>query len=605
MKKVYLGLMLMTSIGYTAIGQISDGGLPLSMQSQIKDQYIPATSYALPDWESARTKAEQDEAAGFSKPYLIGLVSNTNISFPSSGTFVTLDNGQRIWRAQVKIADAPAIGLYYDKFQLPAGVKYYLSNGNGQQVLGSYTEKNNAEDGLFANEAVQGDVVNLELNIDPKVNLNDIKLHIDRALVYFRSYEYLGKYITAGSEMAKPTGDPDDFQLEGSSSTCGINAICPLGVNYPIQRKSSLQVIIITATSGGVCSATMINSTGNTGGTCKQYVLTATHCDANNSTQNSNFSQFLFRFNFEKEQCTGGAAATVNTMTGANFVARANYIETQNPQINGDFLLLELKTAINPNWDIYLSGWNRAASVPAVVAYPKRYIGFHHPAGDIKKVSVSNDINPNGEAGGSMGPGTHWQIFPIDSGGIEGGSSGSGLFDGEGRLIGVASVAGEPKAGCGENGKGGAALFYRYVAYSKMSVDWDYAFDGPDNFRKLKPWLDPTNSGVVTLDPVKSNCTSAPTGISNTAGTLFDNSISLYPNPTTNGIVTAQVNFANASDLTVEVYNVTGVRQTTYTISKAFKGTYTFDLGNYANGIYLLKFSDGTSVSTKKVMLNR
>lgn len=602
MRKIYLSLALLGSLALNVRAQLSNGGLPLSMQTSLGDQYIPTNRLLLPDWGTAKAKAEKEEMAGITRPYLVALPVTADITFPSSGTFTTSDNGQQVWRTQVSINNAPAIAFNYDNFQLPEGVKMFLSNANGQHILGAYTSRNNSEDGRFANEPVQGGIVNLELNIEPGVNIKDIKLHIYKMFVYFRSYEYLNQYADNNGTAAKPTDEPDPFGLEGSSSTCGINAICPAGVNYPKQRKATVQ----TLSSGAVCSATMINNTGNTEADCKQYLLTATHCDPDNSTSNSHFSEMLIRFSFEKTQCTGGPAARVNTLQGANFRARANYVETQIPEINGDFLLLELRDKVPVSWDVYLTGWNRAATVPSTLTYPKRYIGFHHPAGDVKKVSLSNDIHPDGEAGGSLGAGTHWYISPIDSGGIEGGSSGSGLFDGEGRLIGIASVAGMPKPACGNTGNGNTTSFFNYVAYSKLSLDWDYSVDGTANNRRLQPWLDPQNTGVLVLDPVKTNCTGGVvTGITNNKNNAFDNSVSLYPNPSTNGVVAAKVNFKEATDLTVEVYNVAGAKQKVFHISKALGGTYTFDLSNYANGMYLLKFSDGNNFTTKKLMITK
>jgi hypothetical protein len=600
MRKIYLSLAMLMSAGFCTHAQLSDGGLPVSMQSQIQDQYIPVNQLVLPDWETARVKAEQDEMKGITRPYLVGLPVAADISFPNSGTIITLANGDQVWRAKVNIESAPALGFHYDNFKLPEGVKLYLSNANGRHIIGGYSSKNNAEDHHFANEPVQGSTVNIELNINRGVHLSDISLHIYKIMVYFRSYEYLNQYAGDDATQSKPT-DPDPFNLEGSSSTCGINAICPVGVNYPKQRKATVQIL----SNGGACSATMINNIGNTLANCKQYLLTATHCDPDNDTSNSHFTELLIRFNFEKAQCTGGAAATVNTMQSANFRARANYTNTQFPEINGDFMLLELRSAIPLSWDAYLAGWNRSATVPATLTYPKRYIGFHHPAADIKKVSISNDINPNGEAGGSMGPGTHWQIFNVDSGGIEGGSSGSGLFDGDGRLIGIASVAGDPDMNCAVNGKGTEAAFFKYVAYSKMSLDWNYSIDGSANYRKLQPWLDPANTGAITLDAVKSNCTGGVSSITNTANEAFGNSISIYPNPSTTGIVTAKVNFKETNDLTVEVYNVAGAKQNVFTIPGVLNGSFTFNLSQYANGMYLLKFSNGSSVTTKKIMLSK
>jgi len=53
-----------------------------------------------------------------------------------------------------------ALGLYYDHFRLPNGVKYYLYNANGKQVLGAYSSNENPGDGnAWANEKVQGEMV--------------------------------------------------------------------------------------------------------------------------------------------------------------------------------------------------------------------------------------------------------------------------------------------------------------------------------------------------------------------------------------------------------------------------------------------------------------
>jgi len=595
---VALGLGLMTS--FHAQAQLGEGGLPLSMQRSITTAWRPAIQYALPDWEAARNQYEK-EAAVFSRPFQIGVPVDMDIQFPHSGTMVTLENGTRVWRTSVWVQGAPAIGLYYNEFFLPKGVRMHLTNDNGRQVLGAYTFKNNFDDGLFAHEAVQGEKVHLELNIEPDVDVSAIQLHVDRGLIYFRSYEYLNQYASDESVRARPT-DEDPFNLEGSSSTCGINAICPLGVNYPIQRKSSVQFLL---PAGGACSGTMINNTGNSEAECKPYLLTASHCEASSSVANSTFSQLLIRFNFEKLQCSGGAPATVNTLQGANFKARANYAEAVPPQINGDFLLLELRQPIPMAWDVYLSGWNRATTMPSPISYPKRYISFHHPGGDIKKVSASDDINAFGDAGGSLGPGSHWQIFNVDSGGIEPGSSGSGLFDGDGYLIGVTSVAGDEVMGCGTNGKGQPTLFFKYVAFSKMSVAWEYSVDGTNPINRLQPWLDPANTGAITLNPVKSNCTAASVAIDPVIrrDDMLDNAISLYPNPSASGQTTATINLADAKDLVVTLHSISGAKLKTYDLKNIKSGSYSFDLSQYANGMYLLKFSDGYNHTTKKIML--
>ncbi len=69
---------------------------------------------------------------------LIGDVSAVDINFVNSGTMTILPDGSKIWRLQIAMRGAKALGLYYDKFKLPLGVKYFLFNENRQQVLGAY-----------------------------------------------------------------------------------------------------------------------------------------------------------------------------------------------------------------------------------------------------------------------------------------------------------------------------------------------------------------------------------------------------------------------------------------------------------------------------------
>jgi len=188
MKKNVLSLALSLSCSYAAQSQVSIGGLPLSMRQTLQEQYVAPLQYALPDWEGIIARRDKEEVAGKPRPYVIGAAATADIHFPGSGVMTTLGNGHKVWRAQVKIDRAPAIGLYYDEFKLPPGVKYFLSNANGRQVLGAYTDANNSADGLFATEAVQGGVINLELDIAPGADLGSIRLHANKAMVYFRSY---------------------------------------------------------------------------------------------------------------------------------------------------------------------------------------------------------------------------------------------------------------------------------------------------------------------------------------------------------------------------------------------------------------------------------
>jgi len=582
--------------------QLSQGGLPSSFS--LEEEIMPANIY---HYTLPVQKPGGEFSNNFNSPYMVASGVSTDIGYPQSGTFHYLQDGSRIWTAKAELPGAKAIGLYYDRFSLPEGVEFYLVNKNRKHILGAYTAANNEASGFFASEALQGETATLELDIPAGTPLDKIDLHINSIAAYFASVDYLSVY---NNNKIKPT-DTDPFDLEGSSSTCEINAICPEGSDYPIQRKATLQTLIPVRNSEGIltglrsCSATMVNNTGNTVSDCKQYVLLATHCDGDNSIEDAHFSDWLFRFNFEKASCTGGVPASVNTLTGASFRARANYVETETPAINGDFMLLELQDTIPISWDVYLSGWNRNTSMPLTANLPGKFIGFHHAAADVKKLLTIQTISPFGEAGGSLGAGTHWDLYPINEGGAEQGTSGSGLFDPQGRLIGIASVAGSAVSSCGISGKGTEVNFYKYLAYSKLSLAWEYMLDGTGNNRRLKPWLDPANTGVFILDPLRSNCTLPVTAIPDPGALALDNLINIYPNPSRDGIVTVYVHADVPTDITAELYDITGKRLATYNIKQAQKEPYSLDLSRYANGSYIFSFTSGNYSGTKKIVLSR
>lgn len=605
MKKITMILCLTACMG-TAFAQISKGGFPLTKKLQVEQASLSVHNYPLPDWEQKQANRKAKLERGVAGPEIVGLFTATDIRFPESGTFTYLADGQTIWRTKIQIDGAPAIGLYYDNFRLPKGVSYYISNSSGNHQLGAYTSVN-GQSGVFAHEPVQGAEANLELNITAGVAIEDIKLHINRALVYFSSVSYLDKYKNNGlGETRTPiTGQPDSLELEGSSSTCQINAVCPLGAGYEIQRKATVQLIIAYdnefAEVGG-CSATLINNTGNSAGNCTPYILTATHCEGKNFNNSDAlpYELMLVRFNFENEDCSGSTNATVNTLSGVALKARADYSNTN--VIKGDFMLLSLKESIPDDWDAYLSGWNRADSLPLQLNSPKKYIGFHHPAGDVKKVSVSRSINPNGYAFDPSFAGTHWDL-DIDSGGVEGGSSGSGLFDADGYVVGIASVADAPKPGCNTNSNGDPAFFFTNVSYSKFSYAWNYAVDGNSDFRKLKPWLDPVNTGLVTLNPVKSNCEAAPTNIEVINKNELHEALLIYPNPSSSGRFTASVNFTNPRDLQVDIIDISGARVADYTFKKLKQEKITLDISHLPEGVYVARFrSQQESVSRKLII---
>jgi len=154
--------------------------------------------------------------------------------------------------------------------------------------------------------------------------------------------------------------------------------------------------------------------------------------------------------------------------------------------IAADFKLLMLTEEIPDDFSVFYNGWDRSGVVsPSGVT-------IHHPQGDIKMIStyeepiVSVDYyntEPNED-------GRYWKVNWSETanghGVTEGGSSGSPLFNSESYLVGTLTGG---DASCSfPNGPD---------YYGKFSYAWES--EGSDSIRQLKYWLDPTNSGVLSL----------------------------------------------------------------------------------------------------------
>jgi len=195
-------------------------------------------------------------------------------------------------------------------------------------------------------------------------------------------------------------------------------------------------------------------------------LLTAEHCINSSSVAAS----AIFIFNYESELCNGTSGPSSQTISSASLVATGGDL---------DFSLLELSIDPPEDYNVYFAGWNRSIN-PA-----SNTVCIHHPSRDIKKISLDYDPPTTGNYGSGFITNSHWWIHEWDVGTTEGGSSGSPLFDENHRIVGDLTGG---YASCSYN-------FNDY--YSKFDMSWDYY---PDADQQLKAWLDPDNTGVMTLD---------------------------------------------------------------------------------------------------------
>lgn len=381
----------------------------------------------------------------------------------NSGVWSELNNGDRLWRLNLKSKNALATALFFDNFFIPQGATLHVYTTNREQCSGSYTFSDNQGDGLFSTPFLNGEEQTIEY-FEPASVRGQGSLRISSLAHQYRSL------------MAQD---------------CEVNIICsPEGDNWQDEKKGVVRVYVVEGSQAGWCTGSLMN---NTNLNCERYILTAFHCGVNAST--ANFNQWKFYFNFEATTCGGGdGGLQTNVLTGCTKIASSN---DNGGATGSDFLLLKMTSTSSPAWwpNVYFNGWTKAAIAPASGS-----ICIHHPNGDNKKISQTTG-NGVSATWGSV-PNTHWRVNwggTTNGWGVtEGGSSGSPLFNSNGFVLGTLTGGG---SFCNSVVPGGQN---QPDSYGKMSYHW--ASNGTTNATQLQPWLDPTNSGIVSLMGAYSPC---------------------------------------------------------------------------------------------------
>jgi hypothetical protein len=449
--------------------QVSQGGKPYSYTSDLKTEIAVKTLAALPV-ENLKKSDEQNEKQGL--PMRIGVIVPVSYSLTNAGTWTELANGDRIWRLKVQAEGALATSLYYENFYLPEGATLFVYNEDRTQLIGSYTSENNQEKGLFATEILKGKASIVEYYEPGAVKG---KGHLTISGV---NHIYNEKLPEARKEVQE--------KAFGDAGSCNVNVNCPEGANWQNQKRAVARIIFRVGSGAYLCTGTLVN---NVKGECKSYFLTASHCGSDASL--SDFSQWIFYFNYEAPSCANPANEPVsNTITGCVQRARSG----DNGGVEGaDFQLLQFTQPIPASYNVYYAGWD-ATNVASTSG-----VGIHHPRGDIKKISTYTATLTDDTYGTTAPPYTHWRVFWVQTqtnwGITEGGSSGSPLFNSAGQIVGQLSGG---ASACN------VANSNKWDLYGKVAYGW--TSNGTDALHQLKPWLDPDNTGVLSLDGTNTLC---------------------------------------------------------------------------------------------------
>lgn len=447
-KKVLLAFLATALVTTTVLGQESHGGQPLSFTKLTELGKAPA-SVTMPVVDVAALMAEDEAVTDKAQPYRFGHNHYVNLTMQNSGEWVTLKNKTRVWRLGIVCPDAITINIALSKFNIPEGAKLFLYNKDRSYVLGSFTSANMQADGQLGIDVLPGSEIIVEYS-EPANAAFKGEIAIFRVTHGYRDIFKIAKDIAG-------------------SGNCHNNVICPIGDPWDDQIRS---VAIIIVNGSASCTGALVNNTQNDG---TPYFLTANHCGTNG------VGTWVFRFNFNSTQCNTDVNPSGNQSVSGS-VLRATYAPS-------DMTLLQLNSTPPASYNVYYSGWSNS-NVP-----PTSGVGIHHPSGDLKKISFADNPMDSTTWTGN-GARTHWLVRWTD-GVTEGGSSGSPIYDQNKRIVG--QLHGGPSF-CG------AQPSSLNDDYGKFHYSWN---KGSSAAARLRDWLDPQNTGVISIDGYDPN---APTG---------------------------------------------------------------------------------------------
>jgi hypothetical protein len=398
---------------------------------------LPVLSAPSVDSAAVALEDAERESQGLAPRFAVSNV--VRISPTTGGAWETVGTA-RVWRLVVSSPGAKSINFGFTRFHMPRGGRLFVYSADFSHVVRPFTALDNASHGELWTPPVLSDTVVIELTVPAKA-VDDVVLELTSVNVGYRGFR----------------------TVEPFSGSCNVDVVCPQGVPW----QDEIPAIAVISTGGSLfCTGFMVN---NTALDQKPYFMTAKHC----GITSGNAASLVAYWNYETSVCGGQPNGQLNQFQTGSFFRAAS--------TPSDFTLVELDSAPNPAWGVTFAGWDHSG------ADATSAVGIHHPNTDEKRISFENDPTTTTSylANQVPGDGTHVRITDWDLGTTEPGSSGSPLFNQNHHVIGQLH--------------GGFASCTSQTSdwYGKFSRSWT---GGGTAASRLSDWLDPLNTGVLTLD---------------------------------------------------------------------------------------------------------
>jgi lysyl endopeptidase len=296
-------------------------------------------------------------------------------------------------RFDVTSPGAKALRLGFRVGNVPDGaVLRFAGSGEPARVFSAAADGLADSEGEYWSPIVMGETVQVEVQLASSADRGAFELKLMGASHLF-------------ADPSRPNADLQRAISKAGSQSCEVNVVCSPDAAVAQTAAAVARMVYTKGGSSFLCTGTLLNDTDPN--TQRSHFYTANHC-----ISTARVAGTLQTFwNYQSSTCGGTTSAQSTTLTGGAFLRATDF--------NSDITLLELKEP--PPAGALFAGWNASA-----LANNSAIIGVHHPAGDIKKLSLGTMTN-NAAPGFDGKRGTYYQVV-WNSGVTEGGSSGSGIF---------------------------------------------------------------------------------------------------------------------------------------------------------------------------------
>lgn len=378
------------------------------------------------------------------------------------GLWDILADGSARWRTRVYSAGASSLNFALTGLTLSDAAELWLYDADGTTVQGPYTSTDVSPEGDLWTAIVPGETAILELRV-PASQQSQVQLHLSQVNHGFRS-------LSGSFGIAK-------------SGSCNIDVVCSLGDDWRDEIRSVARITI-----GGqfLCSGQLVNNVREDE---TPLFLTADHCGVGDEEGGSAASVVVY-WNYVTSSCGGTPNGSLSqSQSGTTLLA---------DDVDSDFTLLQLNQPPAAAFNVYYAGWDVTGNGSS------SGVSIHHPRGDEKRISAYNTATTatddvcieQDNNGNCLRAVDSWRVI-WSQGTTEGGSSGSGLWNADHRIIGVLS-----------GGLASCSSQNQPDYYGRLSKAWTASVASSG---QLKAWLDPDDTGASTFDGMNPDTASVPT----------------------------------------------------------------------------------------------